>query len=179
MPYPSFPAVLAIPLVEFSLPLPLMVRSPSSSYGYSILDSYVEYITNFDIRQHFNVVYWKVFQSFSTWRTARSKNKCEAQRSGFAFEKDERRSEANARRICGGRSEAQSVRTWQREKDSNPHKQSQSLSCYLYTIPLCARVLYGIFEFCQGVRITECEKQKTADENYFIRCLSAVISRGN
>ena len=26
---------------------------------------------------------------------------------------------------------------WQREKDSNPHKQSQSLSCYPYTIPLC------------------------------------------
>ena len=25
---------------------------------------------------------------------------------------------------------------WQREKDSNPHKQSQSLSCYPYTIPL-------------------------------------------
>ena len=25
---------------------------------------------------------------------------------------------------------------WQREKDSNPHKQSQSLLCYLYTIPL-------------------------------------------
>ena len=27
---------------------------------------------------------------------------------------------------------------WQREKDSNPHKQSQSLLCYLYTIPLRA-----------------------------------------
>ena len=27
---------------------------------------------------------------------------------------------------------------WQREKDSNPHKQSQSLSCYPYTIPLYA-----------------------------------------
>ena len=27
--------------------------------------------------------------------------------------------------------------SWQREKDSNPHKQSQSLSCYPYTIPLC------------------------------------------
>ena len=26
--------------------------------------------------------------------------------------------------------------SWQREKDSNPHKQSQSLSCYPYTIPL-------------------------------------------
>ena len=25
---------------------------------------------------------------------------------------------------------------WQREKDSNPHKQSQSLLCYLYTNPL-------------------------------------------
>ena len=28
------------------------------------------------------------------------------------------------------------VAFWQREKDSNPHKQSQSLSCYPYTIPL-------------------------------------------
>jgi hypothetical protein len=27
---------------------------------------------------------------------------------------------------------------WQREKDLNPHKQSQSLSCYPYTIPLYA-----------------------------------------
>ena len=26
--------------------------------------------------------------------------------------------------------------TWQREKDSNPHIQSQSLLCYPYTIPL-------------------------------------------
>ncbi len=26
---------------------------------------------------------------------------------------------------------------WQREKDSNPHIQSQSLLCYPYTIPLC------------------------------------------
>ena len=30
---------------------------------------------------------------------------------------------------------------WQREKDSNPHKQSQSLSCYPYTIPLFTRFL--------------------------------------
>ena len=27
---------------------------------------------------------------------------------------------------------------WQPKKDSNPHKQSQSLSCYLYTIRLDA-----------------------------------------
>ena len=26
---------------------------------------------------------------------------------------------------------------WQRVKDSNPHIQSQSLLCYLYTNPLC------------------------------------------
>ncbi len=26
--------------------------------------------------------------------------------------------------------------TWQRKRDSNPYKQSQSLSCYRYTIPL-------------------------------------------
>ena len=31
--------------------------------------------------------------------------------------------------------------SWQREKDSNPHKQSQSLSCYPYTIPLFLRSL--------------------------------------
>ena len=30
---------------------------------------------------------------------------------------------------------------WQREKDSNPHKQSQSLSCYPYTIPLFRFIL--------------------------------------
>ena len=30
------------------------------------------------------------------------------------------------------------VLLWQPEKDSNPHKQSQSLLCYLYTIPLRA-----------------------------------------
>ena len=30
------------------------------------------------------------------------------------------------------------VLMWQREKDSNPHIQSQSLLCYPYTIPLYA-----------------------------------------
>ena len=30
---------------------------------------------------------------------------------------------------------------WQRMKDSNPHKQSQSLSCYPYTIPLKAEAI--------------------------------------
>ena len=30
---------------------------------------------------------------------------------------------------------------WQREKDSNPHKQSQSLSCYPYTISLSADII--------------------------------------
>ncbi len=30
---------------------------------------------------------------------------------------------------------------WQREKDSNPHKQSQSLSCYPYTISLSAGII--------------------------------------
>lgn len=29
---------------------------------------------------------------------------------------------------------------WQRNRDSNPNKQSQSLSCYRYTIPLCATI---------------------------------------
>ena len=54
---------------------------------------------------------------------------------------------------------------WQREKDSNPHKQSQSLSCYPYTIPLSdlapARTVFiiakaqkmsrGIFDFFPDV----------------------------
>ena len=31
---------------------------------------------------------------------------------------------------------------WLPKKDSNPHKQSQSLSCYLYTIRQC-RLLTG------------------------------------
>ena len=31
---------------------------------------------------------------------------------------------------------------WQRNRDSNPNKQSQSLSCYRYTIPLNALLLY-------------------------------------
>ena len=31
--------------------------------------------------------------------------------------------------------------TWQPEKDSNPHKQSQSLPCYRYTIRLCMLVI--------------------------------------
>ena len=30
---------------------------------------------------------------------------------------------------------------WQRNRDSNPNKQSQSLSCYRYTIPLCATII--------------------------------------
>ena len=32
---------------------------------------------------------------------------------------------------------------WQREKDSNPHIQSQSLLCYPYTIPLSVPTLAG------------------------------------
>ena len=32
-------------------------------------------------------------------------------------------------------------RFWQREKDSNPHIRSQSPLCYLYTIPLNAKVI--------------------------------------
>ena len=31
---------------------------------------------------------------------------------------------------------------WLREEDSNPHKQSQSLSCYLYTIPHRNSIIY-------------------------------------
>ena len=34
---------------------------------------------------------------------------------------------------------------WQREKDSNPHKRSQSPVCYHYTIPLNARVIIHDF----------------------------------
>lgn len=44
---------------------------------------------------------------------------------------------------------------WQPEKDSNPHKQSQSLVCYHYTNPLCGislndrRLLYQNNDICQ------------------------------
>ena len=43
---------------------------------------------------------------------------------------------------------------WQRVKDSNPHIQSQSLLCYLYTNPLCPVeqiLLYRNAAFCQGL----------------------------
>ena len=33
---------------------------------------------------------------------------------------------------------------WQRMKDSNPHKQSQSLVCYHYTNPLCLVVFVSL-----------------------------------
>ena len=33
---------------------------------------------------------------------------------------------------------------WQPKKDSNPHKQSQSLSCYLYTIRLSIQFLSAL-----------------------------------
>ena len=50
---------------------------------------------------------------------------------------------SNPRRSNPGKRKRSSALTedlWQREKDSNPHKQSQSLSCYPYTIPLnCTR----------------------------------------
>ena len=40
---------------------------------------------------------------------------------------------------------------WQPKKDSNPHKQSQSLSCYLYTIRLliCAAVPCDFYSISQ------------------------------
>ena len=40
---------------------------------------------------------------------------------------------------------------WLRKKDSNPHKQSQSLSCYLYTIPhhKAHVLLYQYYNKCQ------------------------------
>ena len=34
---------------------------------------------------------------------------------------------------------------WQRRKDSNPHKRSQSPVCYLYTTPLNARIIIHSF----------------------------------
>ena len=34
---------------------------------------------------------------------------------------------------------------WQRRKDSNPHKRSQSPVCYLYTTPLNAIAIIYIF----------------------------------
>ncbi len=36
------------------------------------------------------------------------------------------------------------VLQWQREKDSNPHIRSQSPLCYLYTIPLSAKIIISI-----------------------------------
>ena len=48
---------------------------------------------------------------------------------------------------------------WQREKDSNPHKQSQSLSCYPYTIPLFHSVdffqLVSLKDRCYYTRVSK------------------------
>ena len=48
---------------------------------------------------------------------------------------------ANPQKTQGPERDTAPGPVWQREKDSNPHKQSQSLSCYLYTIPLNAWVI--------------------------------------
>ena len=50
---------------------------------------------------------------------------------------------------------------WQREKDSNPHIQSQSLLCYPYTIPLypSAAVLAATFAIIAG-------KMRLSRENF-------------
>lgn len=39
---------------------------------------------------------------------------------------------------------------WQPKKDSNPHKQSQSLSCYPYTIPLFVSLASAFIAVSQG-----------------------------
>ena len=50
---------------------------------------------------------------------------------------------------------------WQREKDSNPHKQSQSLSCYPYTIPLSSPATAGA-----GIIIAKAKKMSIAFSNF-------------
>ena len=62
------------------------------------------------------------------------------------------------------------VFSWLREKGSNPHKQSQSLPCYHYTIPqyfllfFAALLLYSFFAVCQAL-LQKFQKslQSTAD----------------
>ena len=51
---------------------------------------------------------------------------------------------------------------WLRKKDSNPHKQSQSLSCYLYTIPQNESA--GIM-IAHSPRFVKTEKQFFTGEN--------------
>ena len=57
------------------------------------------------------------------------------------------RANARERQICEGSNHKTNAKnahprgwafSWQRKKDSNPHKRSQSPVCYHYTIPLCA-----------------------------------------
>ena len=54
---------------------------------------------------------------------------------------------------------------WQPEKDSNPHKQSQSLSCYPYTIPLFSPALAGT-----SVIIANNQKMSRGIFNFFRNC---------
>ena len=49
---------------------------------------------------------------------------------------------------------------WQREKDSNPHKQSQSLSCYPYTIPLYVPAIAGTSDIIARYRNLSRENRK-------------------
>ena len=64
---------------------------------------------------------------------------------------------------------------WQREKDSNPHKQSQSLSCYPYTIPLS-------FVFCDpqltsaGLIIAKKRKLSRGFLNFFEKIFQVAVS---
>ncbi len=73
-----------------------------------------------------------------------------------------------------------------RKKDSNPHKQSQSLSCYLYTIPqynvpLTKRIinytklLRFVNPYFQIYRDTAC-KNGAVDIMWAMPCLSAANS---
>ncbi len=63
---------------------------------------------------------------------------------------------------------------WQRRKDSNPHKRSQSPVCYLYTTPLNASVIIYIFLFLStpfsifSFLFTLCEKHIRSARAYIV-----------
>ena len=64
-----------------------------------------------------------------------------------------------------------SLGLWQRNRDSNPNKQSQSLSCYLYTIPLYFQreILYPI----HSKMSIAFPKKQTETGKIFLRRISA------
>ena len=53
-----------------------------------------------------------------------------------------------------------SAAAWLPKKDSNPHKQSQSLSCYLYTIRQCVNSKIYYNRFFEKVNPNFCGESK-------------------